>query len=610
MESQLHHESLSNSKCDTDKNMNITDIHTPGNDSVDTSQESGLIPLGNDKGRNFNVPATEVGDNKAFNIYGSKLYEQLTLSLQKPIRPSIEDPQRSYQQLKVGLNNNQAGNAVINVPQNDTANAGSIVANVMNGYSFPGALVNSVTSSLVVSTSEIKSEISRIASTANVASTTSETATPLPSPASSVTVPSPCEVSSSKPLSGSVKNRIKRRRRGSAWTDEETEYLMEVWAQQSELITQKGGDESVTCAPVYRLISRAMADQGWDKSWEQCKTRIHTLKRAYKITKDEITVGSPTITYCRHFDTLEIINGDNPQVTPGMLAAGLAQKRKEREPEVKNKKQPVRRKLTVCENPNLVKRVNTGDNVPAVGVFSQVQNSYPVLANSVNTQNNTCTDTAWYPSLPPQQQQAHQQQQQSSDNLNQDSQESFPMSDLPPSPQYLYQTPTSGGNGVLPPPCSSVVEVNNNDILVKSEKPGLTNNEQHSKEYVQPGTQWNAFASPQPSALKAALAQQTTSTGNDLERMRLDLEIRKLDVERNKIEMEERQRREERDHQYRMMQLLLFGLGQQNTSQLLSGQGPDVTNAHGTDLLRALEHGLVPGGSQKANEKGLSFSEL
>ncbi|KAH3795986.1 uncharacterized protein LOC127838809 [Dreissena polymorpha] len=154
------------------------------------------------------------------------------------------------------------------------------------------------------------------------------------------------------------KPKKKSRRRGSAWSDEETEFLMEIWAREVELVKGKGGDITATCAPVYRLIAQEMTGKGYDKSWEQCKTRIHTLKRAYKITKDEINSGAKTITYCRHFDKLGIICLDNPDITPGVLATTLAQKREKMEAENKTAvRTPVKRKLIVGEPPvTMIKR--------------------------------------------------------------------------------------------------------------------------------------------------------------------------------------------------------------------------------------------------------------
>ncbi|XP_045168652.2 uncharacterized protein LOC123531607 [Mercenaria mercenaria] len=609
MESQILYESLTKPKADLDRNMN----NTAGNCNLTSKPEipqveNKVSSEGVDRTRNMVqtcVQPTHIDGVREGQVK-SKLQEQLESPLVLPIAKrdvsDISDKHFSPRFDSESMKKTEPA-------EYNNINNGTVSAQ-------PALQVQS--SNLVVSTTEVKSETSSLASP-GISSNRSSTASPLPSPGSSIASQ---EITSSKSLSNSFKMREKRRRRGSAWTDDETEYLMEVWAKQTEIIKQKGGDESVTCAPVYRLISRSMAEQGWEKTWEQCKTRIHTLKRAYKITKDEISEGCQTITYCRHFDKLEIISGDNAQITPGMLAADLEQKRKQRGAQFKGKKQPVRRKLTVGENPNLVKKANIVNSVSNVVGFSQFQGQNS-LSSVVSAQSTPKTNNIWYPPLPPQQQQFQLQQQaqpQQSVSLNQGNQfaqQPLQISVLPTVPNYPFHvTPTSGNNDVQLPPYNGVSEVNNNEINVKSEKADVVDNGDNViKQYEQQSGQWTVPFSQQPAVQTASASQQPSasqqsSAGNDLERMRLNLEMRKLEVERNKIEMEERQRREDRDHQYRMMQLLLFGLGQQNISQLLSGQGPDVTHAHGTDLSRALESGLVPGGSQKANEKGLSFSEL
>jgi hypothetical protein len=599
MESQILYESLTKPRNDLDKNMNKT-LETT--ESTVTLEENHVTPVNNTSARGQCTQNGETGVSQ----FKSKLQEQLETPLLKSFTSSIT-ANLSYQDVppQFGVTSSAIESALLKKSETTGSNQTETESSAFSPQ---------VQTSDLVSTSDIKSESSSLHSP-GASSNRSFTTSPQPSPASTVT--SPQEVTSSRSLSNSFKMREKRRRRGSAWTDDETEYLMEVWAKQAELNKQKGGEESVTCAPVYRLISRSMAELGWEKTWEQCKTRIHTLKRAYKITKDEIAEGCQTITYCRHFDKLEIICCDNPQISPGMLAANLEQKRKQRGTQFKGKKQPVRRKLTVGQNPNLVKKANTFNSLPSISSISQFNGQSSSLSQEVpvSATVSTSSSTVWYPPLPSQQQQQQLQQQHSQTpaNFNQSNhftQQPLQASGLQTASPYPYNmTPSANINSFQPLSYTNVAEVNNNDIVVKNEKTdAVVTDDNAAKHYEQQNKQWSVPFS-KPPAVQTTSSSKAPSTGNDLERMRLDLELRKLEVERNKIEMEERQRREDRDHQYRMMQLLLFGLGQQNIPQLLSGQGPDVTHAHSTDLSRALESGLVPG-SQKANEKGLSFSEL
>lgn len=605
MESQILYESLTKPKYDLDKNMNKTSENINADKNVDEKAQGEASDVNTGVSRVFNQNGG-TGNSSV----KSKLKEQLETPLDRTFTNNLS---RVSNQIFTP----QSGVESIPDETIQHCKSESTVGNQTETVS--SAILPQTLNTNIVTSSDIKSETSSLPSP-GVISNRSLTTSPQPLAASTVT--SPQEVTSSKSLSTSSKMREKRRRRGSAWTDDETEYLMEVWAKQAEINKQKGGEESVTCAPVYRLISKTMAEQGWEKTWEQCKTRIHTLKRAYKITKDEIAEGCQTITYCRHFDKLEIICYDNPQITPGMLAANLEQKRKQRGTQLRGKKQPVRRKLTVGENPNLLKKANTFNSLPNINSFPPFQNQSASITPevAVSATVSTSSSTVWYPPLPSQQQQQQLQQQQqqqqtpqASESLSQSSQfaqQPLQASGLSTVPQYPYHvTQSADNNSIQQLQYTNVTEVNNNSVNIKSEKVDAVNTgDNTAKHFEQHNKQWPVPFS-QPPAVQATSAVKATSTGSDIERMRLDLELRKLEVERNKIEMEERQRREDRDHQYRMMQLLLFGLGQQNIPQLLSGQGPDVTHAHSTDLSRALESGLVPG-SQKANEKGLSFSEL
>ncbi|XP_052809436.1 uncharacterized protein LOC128237895 [Mya arenaria] len=477
---------------------------------------------------------------------------------------------------------------------NDTANTlGNPSANGNTGLASPSSSVDSSCSTNVKpeSTEDSPSQSS------------SFQASPSPDATSGDVMPAPAG-----PVEALKRQERKTRRRGSAWSDEETEFLLEIWARQAELVKDRAGDETATCAAVYRLIAREMVAKNYDKSWEQCKTRIHTLKRAYKITKDEISSGASTITYCRHFDKLGIISLDNPDISPGILAATLEQNRLKLEHECKTRvRMPVKRKLVVGEPPiSLQKKSPTPPKpLPSFSTFN-----HPATSTSA-------TSSVWYPPVgtPPAPNPAAQPATLSALQLSLTS----PLNvAAKPYPKALPQPPTypSSNNSTLQNETQSLTsfvpltEMNNNGTghIDKTESNTFRENMSAQDTAFSQSQQWNSFPTPETS--KAQIAPSGQGLQGDLERMKLDLEMRKLEVERDKIEMEERQRREERDHEYRMMQLLLFGLGQQNTSQVLLGQGSEVAHAHTTDLSRALENGLVPGGQQTANEKGLSFSEL
>ena len=374
--------------------------------------------------------------------------------------------------------------------------------------------------------------------------------------------------------------RKKTRRRGSAWNDDQTDYLMEVWARHTDSTGTE--DYTVTNAPIYRIISKSMGELGYlDKSSDQCKTRIHTLKRAYKLTKAEIDAGASNITFCRHYEKLRIIMGDEPSTTPKQLAEILLEKRRQKKlsgvetvevkpNKIKNKESKVKRTLDLASTDKSLpvppkqqnKEVSQAPAIPVVPL--------PAVSSLWNSQGFTFPFPV--PPVP---------------NI------AFPETSYISAP-LTTTTPTYPTASVTPQkrlddePC----DINHNTyVVVKQEK-------------TEPD-EYPIFQTP----LISKTSDSVSQTKEEIERMRLDLEMKKIEIERNRLEMEERQRREDRDHQYRMMQLLLMGLGH-NPGVGTFGQGAETEEANQPELSRALEGGLVPGGAQSANEKGLSFSEI
>ena len=371
----------------------------------------------------------------------------------------------------------------------------------------------------------------------------------------------------------------KTKRRGSAWTDDQTFFLMEIWARHTDA---SGNEEySITNAPIYRIISRSMNELGYiDKTSDQCKCRIHTLKRAYKITKAEIDAGAQNITFCRHYDKLKIIHGDDPSMTPKQLAEVLAEKRRAKG-HAAILSEPKPKKLKPSPNHRL-RRALTADS--ASQQTSPPKQTYKPAAQTL------AVPQVQVPPLP------------DVSSLWNHATLKFPFA-VTPSVQFPSATPTE--NQLVSPVNTQSVSYQN--TAANETSPNSSYDVNHNTfVVVKKEKQEDGYPSYQPSIPKA---NETTvsQTKEEIERMRLDLEIKKIEMERNRLEMEERQRREDRDHQYRMMQLLLVGLGHNPT---LGSPGPETEEAHQPELSRALEGGLVPGGTQSANEKGLSFSEI
>ena len=372
----------------------------------------------------------------------------------------------------------------------------------------------------------------------------------------------------------------KTKRRGSAWTDDQTFFLMEIWARHTDA---SGNEEySITNAPIYRIISRSMNELGYiDKTSDQCKCRIHTLKRAYKITKAEIEAGAQNITFCRHYDKLKIIHGDDPSMTPKQLAEVLAEQRRAKgHAAMSSEAKP--KKLKPSPN-HKVKRAQSTDS-------SSQDTTPPKQAYESSTQPPPQIHVE-VPPLP-----------------GVSSLWNYAALKFPLAATSTVQQPSTinTANQLISPVNTQNISYQNN---VKTTSPNTTYDVNHNtfvvvkKEKQEPQDEYSSYQS----SVQKISEPPTSQTKEEIERMRLDLEIKKIEIERNRLEMEERQRREDRDHQYRMMQLLLVGLGHNPT---LGSLGSDSEEGHQPELSRALEGGLVPGGTQSANEKGLSFSEI
>ena len=64
--------------------------------------------------------------------------------------------------------------------------------------------------------------------------------------------------------------------RGSLWSDEEMRALIAIWGEAN---VQEELDGAVRNKVVYQDISRKLQEQGYNREWEQCKTKIHNLKK-------------------------------------------------------------------------------------------------------------------------------------------------------------------------------------------------------------------------------------------------------------------------------------------------------------------------------------------
>ena len=81
-------------------------------------------------------------------------------------------------------------------------------------------------------------------------------------------------------------SRKQSKMRGNAWSDNETLTLISIWDKQA--IEEQMENPKINNASIYKSVSEEMKDKGFDKSPEQCKVRIHTLKRMYREAKTRL----------------------------------------------------------------------------------------------------------------------------------------------------------------------------------------------------------------------------------------------------------------------------------------------------------------------------------
>ena len=113
--------------------------------------------------------------------------------------------------------------------------------------------------------------------------------------------------------------------RGAAWSDAEIKALIGVWAEGD---IQKKFDGSVRNKEIYKKLASDLQEQGYDRDWEQCKSKIKNLKTEYRTEKDnnnEIGRGRKTF---RYYDDLDKVLGhrlaSRPLVVLDASAGGLS----------------------------------------------------------------------------------------------------------------------------------------------------------------------------------------------------------------------------------------------------------------------------------------------
>ena len=82
---------------------------------------------------------------------------------------------------------------------------------------------------------------------------------------------------------------------------------------------------------IYREISKELGDQNFEKTVDQCKTRMHTLRRNFRLTKTSLRSSGRGRTVCIFYDKLNEVLGTRPATTPVKIIDPMNKKRKRSE---------------------------------------------------------------------------------------------------------------------------------------------------------------------------------------------------------------------------------------------------------------------------------------
>ena len=119
------------------------------------------------------------------------------------------------------------------------------------------------------------------------------------------------------------------RRRGTGWTDEEIETLLDIWNDMN--VDQQLEDLKSNNTAIYREISKELCDRNFEKTVDQCKTRMHTLRRHFRLTKTSLRSSGRGRTVCKFYDKLNEVLGTKPATSPVKIIEPMNKKRKRSE---------------------------------------------------------------------------------------------------------------------------------------------------------------------------------------------------------------------------------------------------------------------------------------
>ncbi|XP_067667654.1 uncharacterized protein [Haliotis asinina] len=297
------------------------------------------------------------------------------------------------------------------------------------------------------------------------------------------------------------------KRRGQSWTDAETLALFSAW--QELHVEENLDDPHKNNSNIYKSVSAALEDCGFEKSAEQCKTKMHTLKRSYRSCKAKMNKSGSGRSTCKFFDKMQEIFGNRPASSPVKVIESLLRKRV----------QDVGNEDEGSDNDG-----DTDDNDLEHGSTEFEDKSFTMKYTSGGSPHEShgvdlSEDVETDPDVDP-------------------------LSNLDKGVMSRSKDQGKGvGDNTLGVAASGIQEKGSS----KAKKARKTKLE------IALSTAFNEMSKSN---------EKVEDKYVELERKKVEVEIKRIEMEKLKMESEERQRREERQHQFSMMQMILGSVGQ------------------------------------------------
>ena len=104
--------------------------------------------------------------------------------------------------------------------------------------------------------------------------------------------------------------------RGTVWSDKEVKALIAIWGESN---VQEELDGAVRNQAIYQRIAKQLHEQGYERSWTQCRAKIKNLKTKYREIKDHNGETGRGRKSCKFFKELDRILGHRPASVPSSL---------------------------------------------------------------------------------------------------------------------------------------------------------------------------------------------------------------------------------------------------------------------------------------------------